>query len=369
MAVSNLVQPLLLLVLVAALTPPLGAYIARAMAGERTPLSPAIGPVERLVYRGLRLAPGRDRAGRPYARSLLAFSLASVALAVPAAAPPGVAAGESRRVRRGRPDLALQHRRLVRDQHQLAELLAASHHELPHPDGRAGGAELRLGRRRHGGRDRAGARIRPPESRDASATSGPTSSAARCTCCSRCRSWSRSCSCRAAWCRTSTAPATVRRSPVPTQTIARGPVAAQEAIKELGTNGGGFFNANSAHPFENPTRSPTCSSSGAPVIPFALTVPFGRMAGDARQGWAVFAAMACCCRGHRLGHLPAIRARTALPRPAGVDQAAGQHGGQGGALRRRRLAASSRRDHRHLDRRGQLDARLVSPPIGGAVPL
>src|SRR4029450_11251799 len=73
MAVSNLVQPLLLLVVVAALTPPLGAYIARAMAGERTPLSAAIGPVQP------RLAPGREQHWKAYARSLLAFSLVSVA--------------------------------------------------------------------------------------------------------------------------------------------------------------------------------------------------------------------------------------------------------------------------------------------------
>jgi len=77
------------------------------------------------------------------------------------------------------------------------------------------------------------------------------------------------------------------------QTIAMGPVASQEAIKMLGTNGGGFFNANSAHPFENPTALTNLLqmllifSIGA-----ALTNVFGRMVGDQRQGWAVFWVMA-----------------------------------------------------------------------------
>jgi K+-transporting ATPase ATPase A chain len=77
-----------------------------------------------------------------------------------------------------------------------------------------------------------------------------------------------------------------------TQTIAQGPVASQEAIKMLGTNGGGFFNANSAHPFENPTPlSNMIQMLLIFVIPAGLTYVFGRMVGDTRQGWAVFAAM------------------------------------------------------------------------------
>jgi potassium-transporting ATPase potassium-binding subunit len=76
------------------------------------------------------------------------------------------------------------------------------------------------------------------------------------------------------------------------QTIAQGPVASQEVIKMMGTNGGGFFNANSAHPYENPTpltnfiQLVLIFSLGA-----ALTNVLGRMAGDERQGWAIFAAM------------------------------------------------------------------------------
>jgi len=76
------------------------------------------------------------------------------------------------------------------------------------------------------------------------------------------------------------------------QTIALGPVASQEAIKMLGTNGGGFFNANSAHPFENPTAFTNLLEMVAIfTLGAGLTSMFGRMVGDLRQGWAVFAAM------------------------------------------------------------------------------
>jgi potassium-transporting ATPase potassium-binding subunit len=76
------------------------------------------------------------------------------------------------------------------------------------------------------------------------------------------------------------------------QVIAQGPVASQEAIKMLGTNGGGFFNANSAHPFENPTPlSNFIQILSIFVIPAGFTYTFGKMVKDTRQGWAIFAAM------------------------------------------------------------------------------
>jgi K+-transporting ATPase ATPase A chain len=76
-----------------------------------------------------------------------------------------------------------------------------------------------------------------------------------------------------------------------TQTIAQGPVASQEAIKMVGTNGGGFFNANSSHPFENPTPLTNfVQMLMIFTIPAGLTYTFGKMVGDTRQGWALFAA-------------------------------------------------------------------------------
>jgi potassium-transporting ATPase potassium-binding subunit len=77
------------------------------------------------------------------------------------------------------------------------------------------------------------------------------------------------------------------------QVIAQGPVASQEAIKQFGTNGGGFFNANSAHPFENPTAiSNFLEMFGILAISAALTYTLGSMTGSRRHGWAVWAAMA-----------------------------------------------------------------------------
>jgi len=77
-----------------------------------------------------------------------------------------------------------------------------------------------------------------------------------------------------------------------TQTLPMGPMASQESIKELGTNGGGFVNANSAHPYENPTPLANFLEMLAIfLIPGALTYTFGRMVGDTRQGWAVLGAM------------------------------------------------------------------------------
>jgi K+-transporting ATPase ATPase A chain len=75
------------------------------------------------------------------------------------------------------------------------------------------------------------------------------------------------------------------------QTIAIGPMASQEIIKELGTNGGGFFNANSAHPFENPNAwSNLLEIWALLLIPVASVLAFGRAVGDVRQGWAILAA-------------------------------------------------------------------------------
>ena len=80
------------------------------------------------------------------------------------------------------------------------------------------------------------------------------------------------------------------------QAIAQGPVASQEAIKMLGTNGGGFFNTNSAHPFENPTPlSNFLEMFSIFLIPAALTVTLGRMTRSPAHGWAVYAAMAALC--------------------------------------------------------------------------
>jgi potassium-transporting ATPase potassium-binding subunit len=108
-----------------------------------------------------------------------------------------------------------------------------------------------------------------------------------------------------------------------TQTLAMGPVASQEAIKMLGTNGGGFFNANSAHPYENPTALTNFFQMLAIfLIPAALCFGFGRAVGDARQGWAVLAAMTVMFVIAVIAILPAEQVGNPLLPPLGVDQTA-----------------------------------------------
>ncbi len=106
------------------------------------------------------------------------------------------------------------------------------------------------------------------------------------------------------------------------QQIAMGPVASQEAIKMLGTNGGGFFNANSAHPFENPTPlSNFMQMLAIFLIPAGLVFAFGRMVGDMRQGWAVLAAMTLLFVASVLLVTPAEQGGNPHFAALGVDQA------------------------------------------------
>ncbi|WP_431274179.1 potassium-transporting ATPase subunit KdpA [Variovorax ureilyticus] len=108
-----------------------------------------------------------------------------------------------------------------------------------------------------------------------------------------------------------------------TQTLAMGPVASQEAIKMLGTNGGGFFNANSAHPYENPTALANFVQMLAIfLIPAALCFAFGRVVGDLRQGWAVLAAMTVIFVAAVVVVIPAEEAGNPLLGVLGADQAA-----------------------------------------------
>jgi K+-transporting ATPase ATPase A chain len=110
---------------------------------------------------------------------------------------------------------------------------------------------------------------------------------------------------------------------VQTQTLPMGPVASQEAIKMLGTNGGGFFNANSAHPYENPTAlSNLLQMLAIFLIPAGLCFAFGRVVGDQRQGWAVLAAMTVMFVLAAAAIIPAEQAGNPQIAALGVDQAA-----------------------------------------------
>jgi potassium-transporting ATPase potassium-binding subunit len=127
---------------------------------------------------------------------------------------------------------------------------------------------------------------------------------------------------------TKNADGSVKKDTVTTQVIAQGPVASQEVIKMYGTNGGGFFNANSAHPFENPTPlSNFFQMLLIFSIPSGLTYTLGRMTGSRRHGWAVWSAMAVLflagvvvaysseARGNPL--LAGVNARASAAQPGG----------------------------------------------------
>ena len=109
----------------------------------------------------------------------------------------------------------------------------------------------------------------------------------------------------------------------PTQSLPMGPIASQEAIKMLGTNGGGPFNANSAHPYENPTPlSNFVQMLSIFLIPAALVFAFGRMVGDRRQGWALLAAMLAIFVPLLVGAIAVEQAGNPAVAELGVDQEA-----------------------------------------------
>jgi K+-transporting ATPase ATPase A chain len=153
------------------------------------------------------------------------------------------------------------------------------------------------------------------------------------------------------------------------QTLALGPVASQEAIKQLGTNGGGFFNANAAHPFENPNPFTNFLSLFMIfAIPSAITYTYGRMARDQRHGWAVWGAMAILfAAGVAVCYPAETHANPALAGLA-VDQSAGNMEGKEARFG---VAASSLYAVVTTDAScGAVNAMHDSfTPIGGLVPL
>ena len=151
-----------------------------------------------------------------------------------------------------------------------------------------------------------------------------------------------------------------KKETITTQSLPQGPAASQVAIKQLGTNGGGFFNVNSAHPYENPTPfSNFVEVISILLISAGLCFTFGRLVNDARQGWAIYGAMSAIFLVLTFAAVGAEE--TANPRVTalGVETSAGNLGGQGGALRRGDLRDLGHRNDVGVERVGQLDARLV----------
>ena len=138
------------------------------------------------------------------------------------------------------------------------------------------------------------------------------------------------------------------------QTVPGGPVASQEVIKQLGTNGGGFYNANSAHPFENPNPlSNLFATFLMLVLPVSLTRAFGLMVGDKRQGYAVLAVMGTIW-GLFLAAATFFEARGSSSLAAAA--AGGRHGRQGDPIRDLGLDVVGHRHHGDLNRSRQCGA-------------
>jgi K+-transporting ATPase ATPase A chain len=157
--------------------------------------------------------------------------------------------------------------------------------------------------------------------------------------------------------------------PVAEQVLALGPVASQVAIKHLGTNGGGFFNANAAHPYESPTPlTDFLLVLAQTVISAALCLTFGRMVGDRRQGWAILAAMLIVLVGFQLfGYWAEARGNPRIT-ALGVDSAGGNLEGKEvrfGVARTMLFAAATT-----ATSCGAVDGMHDSfTPLGGLVPL
>ncbi len=156
----------------------------------------------------------------------------------------------------------------------------------------AGYTQLLFGRGGHRGGDRGDPRILAALDQDSGQLLGGFHALPRSTSCCRCRVVAALLLCSQGVIQNLDPYTKVTTLEGTVQTIPQGPVASQEAIKMLGTNGGGFFNANSAHPFENPTPlSNFIEMVLIFLIPAGLTYTFGKMVKDTRQGWALLAAM------------------------------------------------------------------------------
>jgi potassium-transporting ATPase potassium-binding subunit len=367
MPVSDLLNLALLLALVTLITPFLGRYIAAVIEGRPHPLVRLLGPVERVTYRLAGTDPAREQSWRAYALSLLVFSLLSISVlylqqrfqASLPLNPTGAPAVP--------PDLALNtavsfvtntNWQNYAGETAMAHLTQAVGLAVQNFISAAVGLAIAI------------SLVRGITRRMSPAIGNFWVDVTRLTLYVLLpiavlaaivlvwqgvpQTWSGA--------------ATVTGLEGHPQSIYLGPIASQEAIKELGTNGGGIVNANSAHPFENPTPlTNLLEQLLILVIPFSLTATFGVMAGDRRQGWAIFAAMAAIFVVAAIAGILAEHAANPLL-PAGLDQTLGnmegkevRFGASGGGLWAAVTTGTST---------GAVNAMHDSlTPLGGLVPL
>ena len=288
---NSVIQLVAFFLIVAVVSVPLGLYMARVFSNERTFLDPVLSPIERLIYRICGINPAVEMGWAGYAVSMLAFSLISMIFLYAlqrlqyylplnpnglAAVPPGLAFNTAASFTTNTNWQAYSGEQTLSYLTQMVGL--TSHNFLSAAAGMATAAAVIRGFARRSAKTignfwvdltRATLWVLIPISsifalflvwQGVPDNFSPYVNAT-----------------------------TLEGA---TQTIAEGPVASQEIIKELGTNGGGFMNANSAHPYENPTPLTNLIEMLAIFsIGAGLTHTFGKMVGDRRQGWALFAVM------------------------------------------------------------------------------
>jgi len=278
--------------IVVAITPLLGGYMARVFTGQPVRLARVMGPVERGIYRVLRVDVERDQDWKSYAASVLLFSLAGWLLLYLILRTQAIHPFNPEGFHSPPWNVTFNTVTSFLTNTKLAVLRRRDDDDVLQPDGGADGAELRLGGRGH-------LRCRGADpgivGRSGKGLGNFWQDVVRTV--------------LYVLLPISVVGALVLVSQGTIQTLghylsftgltglgghtAVGPVASQEVIKNLGTNGGGFFNTNAAHPFENPTGFTNLFEILLVFsIPAALTATYGRMVGSRRQGWALFAAMA-----------------------------------------------------------------------------
>ena len=284
---NAIVQFVLYSSLLVALGVPLGAYMARVYAGEARFAQRVLGPVERLLYRLAGVDADEEMSWKRYAVARARSSTCSASLArLRAAAAAGHAAAQPARARpRCRREVAFNTAVSFATQHELAGVRRRDDDEPPHADAGADRAELRVGGDRHGGAGRADPRLHARSTADGIGNFWvdltrstlyillPLSIVLALVLVSQ----------GVVQTFAATRDGDAARSDDDAdgneraeQMLALGPVASQVAIKQLGTNGGGFFNVNSAHPFENPTPlSNFLEVLAILLIPAALCFTFG----------------------------------------------------------------------------------------------
>ncbi|HET9017401.1 MAG TPA: potassium-transporting ATPase subunit KdpA [Thermomicrobiaceae bacterium] len=328
MTVTGWLQVAALFLIVLALTRPLGAYMARVFTGERTLLAPVLGPVERAIYRVSGVDPTQEQGWVGYTVAVLVFTLFGILTTYLIQRVQGVLPFNPQGLPGVKPDLAFNTavsfntntnwqsyvpETTVTYFTQMAAL--AVHNFLS----AAAGIAIAI------------ALIRAFARRRVSALGNFWVDLTRgslyvllpiCIVFALVLVWQGVPQNLNAYTHVTTLQGT-------SQTIAQGPVASQEIIKELGTNGGGFFNANSAHPYENPTPLTNLIEMAAIlVIGAGLTYTFGKMVGNTRQGWALFAVMSviflaavAICYSAEKGSVPALAGLH-------IDQAIGNMNGK-----------------------------------------